>query len=43
MPDGEQNIMIWAWEIAPQEISKDIVLRDAVAYPYEKDKQLNFL
>lgn len=38
-PDGEVNPLIWCWEIAPQEISKEIVLADAVAYPRNKSLQ----
>lgn len=40
-PEDEINPMIYSWEIAPQEISKEIVLADARRYPYEpKEKDL---
>lgn len=42
MPDGEQNPEIFCWDIAPEKISKEIVLRDARSYPVEDEKQMNF-
>lgn len=32
-PIGEENPLIWCWDIAPQEISKESVLSEAVHYP----------
>lgn len=43
-PIDQENPLIWAWQIAPQEISKEIVLADAMQYPYKQESgQLNFL
>ena len=39
-PEGEINPLIWCWQIAPQEISKEIVLSDAVQYPRVENDQL---
>lgn len=40
-PEDEENPMIRVWDICPQEISKEIVLRDARSYPVEEEKQIN--
>lgn len=42
-PTEEDNPLIWAWSIAPQEISKELVLADAVAYQRNENKQYNFI
>lgn len=39
-PDGEVNPLIFCWDIAPQEISKETVLEDARAYPIVDQEQI---
>jgi hypothetical protein len=41
-PDGFVNPLIWAWDVSPKKITKETVLADAVKYPREEAKQLNF-
>lgn len=42
-PDGFDNPLVWAWDVKPTLITKETVLADAVKYPREEAKQLNFL
>lgn len=43
-PIDSINPLIWAWDVKPQEISKEIVLADAIQYPYKQESgQFNFL